>query len=283
MTSLDRTFDCTAPIRAVVRNQHGDVIIDLVENAGTVGVTLDTRHPIDLEPVAPTFADGQLVVDLSHADRLNGGHSFPVTIRVEAPAGSDLRVDTGHGDVSAEGRINDGHLTTGLGVISVHEAAALTARSGSGDVSAHRVLGPLDVSTGSGDITVHENNSTVRARTGSGDLTVSSVVQEGTLNSGSGDISIATVHGLVRVSTGSGDISVRELAGGSLQCNTAAGDITIGVRAGIPVWTDVNTLTGRVSSDLQGAGQPREGDAHLEIRASTVTGDISLREVSRVG
>ena len=50
----------------------------------------------------------------------------------------------------------------------------------------------------------------------------------------------------------------------------------IGVPAGVPVWTDISTVSGRIRSDAEGAGQPAEGQHHIEVRAKTVSGDIVL-------
>ena len=65
---------------------------------------------------------------------------------------------------------------------------------------------------------------------------------------------------------------------GRITAKGASGDIAIGVVAGVPVWTDITTVSGQIRSDLQGAGQPEEGQDHVEVRAKTVSGDIVLTE-----
>ena len=45
------------------------------------------------------------------------------------------------------------------------------------------------------------------------------------------------------------------------------------------MWTDISCITGQVSSNLQGAGQPEEGQDYIEVRAKTVSGDIHLEQV----
>jgi DUF4097 and DUF4098 domain-containing protein YvlB len=79
------------------------------------------------------------------------------------------------------------------------------------------------------------------------------------------------------MSTGSGDLQVRRASPGRLLAKGASGDIEIGVPPGLPVWTDLSTLSGSVVSDLEPLGPPAEGDDSLAIRARTVSGDISLR------
>ena len=53
----------------------------------------------------------------------------------------------------------------------------------------------------------------------------------------------------------------------------------VGVPAGVPVWTDITTVSGEIRSNLTGAGEPRDGADHVEVRASTVSGDVVLTEV----
>jgi len=66
---------------------------------------------------------------------------------------------------------------------------------------------------------------------------------------------------------------------GRVTVKGASSDVSIGVQGGVPVWTDVTTVSGTIRSDLQGAGQPEEGQDHIELRAKTVSGDIVLSEV----
>ena len=49
--------------------------------------------------------------------------------------------------------------------------------------------------------------------------------------------------------------------------------------AGVPVWTDVHTVTGTIHSTLEGAGQPEPGADHVELRTTTVSGDIDLTQI----
>jgi hypothetical protein len=44
------------------------------------------------------------------------------------------------------------------------------------------------------------------------------------------------------------------------------------------VWTDISTLSGRIHSDIEGSGEPAEGAEHVELRASTVSGDVVLTQ-----
>jgi len=65
---------------------------------------------------------------------------------------------------------------------------------------------------------------------------------------------------------------------GRVSAKGASGDVVVGIPAGVPVWTDITTVSGRIRLDLQGAGQPEEGQDHVELRARTVSGDVVLTE-----
>ena len=45
------------------------------------------------------------------------------------------------------------------------------------------------------------------------------------------------------------------------------------------MWTDVNTVTGSIASNLESAGKPAKGQDHVELRATTVSGDVRLIQV----
>ena len=51
--------------------------------------------------------------------------------------------------------------------------------------------------------------------------------------------------------------------------NITSGDVSIGVVAGTPVWTDVRTASGRLSSRLPSTGEPAPDQPYLEVRATT--------------
>ena len=118
-----------------------------------------------------------------------------------------------------------------------------------------------------------------RSRPAPATSTVETARGKTVVKTGSGDLSVGAAHDDTSFSTGSGDVSVDLVDRGRLTVKGASGDVSIGVKAGVPVWTDITTVSGTIRSDLQGAGQPQEGQDHIEVRAKTVSGDIALSEV----
>ena len=160
------------------------------------------------------------------------------------------------------------------------------------------VEGHLLVETGSGEIRVDDVRGDLKVKSGSGDVEVGEAGGAVSVSTGSGDVNVDTARGTTVVKTGSGDLSRRRrrtatprsaraaatssidhVHRGRVTAKGASGDVTIGVQAGVPVWTDITTVSGTIRSDLQGAGQPEEGQDHVEVRAKTVSGDIVLTEV----
>ena len=121
--------------------------------------------------------------------------------------------------------------------------------------------GDVVVSTGSGDVRVGESRATVSTKSGSGNLSV-------------GDAGSDIVF-----TTGSGDLVVETLRRGRLTSKGASGDVRIGIPAGVPVWTDLSTVSGAIHSTLEGAGQPEPGADHVELRIKTVSGDVVLNQI----
>ena len=180
---------------------------------------------------------------------------------VEGPAGH-AQLRSGSGDCTLE--IVDGHLLV---------------ETGSGDIRVDDARGDLKVKSGSGDVEVGEAGGTARSRPAPATSPSRRPAATTVVKTGSGDLSVGAAHDDTSFSTGCGDLSIDQAHRGRLTAKGASGDVPIGVRPGVPVWTDITTVSGTIRSDLQGAGQPQEGQDHIEVRAKTVSGDIVLTEV----
>ncbi len=169
------------------------------------------------------------------------GHNFnenniSIDYDITAPRGTDLRADSGSGDV----RVNDlggpVELKTGSGNV---EAAGLSNRvsleTGSGEIKAS-MLSARDVKaqTGSGNITLVNVQSGLWAHTGSGDLQVSGKpLAAWKLETGSGNVTADTGGAAMSLNatTGSGDIAYGGTGlkqGGNKDNHQLAGDVNGG-------------------------------------------------------
>ena len=187
------------------------------------------------------------------------------------------------------------HVRTGSASVT-WRARTPTPRSAAapGDVRVTSVDGSASLKTGSGDITVDDVSKDLTAKTGSGDVRLGLLIGDGVVATGSGDVAVARTDGELAVKTGSGDVRIGEshhevsfttgsgslvlerAARGRVLAKGASGDIRLGIPAGLPVWTDITTVSGHVRSDLPPVGEPAEGAERLEVHARTVSGGIHL-------
>lgn len=203
-----------------------------------------------------------------------------VDVTVDLPVGSEVVAKTGSADIDLSGDLGVVQARTGSGTIEVeHADGATLLETGSGTVRLHDAGGDVRVKSGSGSISLGSTARTVVASTGSGDVELGSTAGPVSVKTGSGDLRVARAGADVTLTTGSGDLDVASAGRGRITGKGASGHIRIGIPAGVPVWTDVSTASGRIRSTLRGAGRPGPGQDHVEVRARTASGDITLVEL----
>jgi DUF4097 and DUF4098 domain-containing protein YvlB len=204
--------------------------------------------------------------------------SYVVTISL--PTHSNAVVKTGSADVVFDGVYGAGQVRSGSGDCRLDTFdGPLVVETGSGDIYVERAGAELRIKSGSGDVDVTEVEGTTAVSTGSGDVEIGTTNGQTVVKTGSGDLEIGRAGDGVSMSTGSGDMKIGSATRGKFSAKGASGDVLIGVPAGVPVWTDITTVSGDIHSDLSGAGQPEPGQDYIELRAKTVSGDIQLHEV----
>jgi len=269
-------FQTPRPVDLLVEIGSGSVQVLATDTAES---TVEVRGR-DAESVRVDHSDGRIsvVAPKLRAGLLTGDSRLDVTVTV--PTDSGLAVRTGSADITVDGTVGTGQL-----------------RSGSGDVRADVLGGPAAVETGSGDIRIDEAGAELRIKSGSGNVNIGQAAATVAISTGSGDVEIGTSNGPtvvktgsgdltvvdalsdVSLTTGSGDLVVRSAQRGRITAKGASGDVRLGIRAGVPVWTDISTVSGAIHSNLSGAGQPQAGADHVEVRAKIVSGDVVLTEV----
>jgi hypothetical protein len=275
-TTMQHTFSTPEPVSLYVELGPGDVTI----HTDDVSETVVDVHGKDADDVVVEQRGDQIVV-LGPRRRVGFfGNGDQVGIHVSMPYDSMLATKLGSADLSVRGRLGDTALKTGSGDIEIEDVSGdLLVESGSGDLVVAEVRGETRVKSGSGSIRVRHLAGSASVTTGSGDVVVDRAGADVAVKSGSGDLHVREAVDGVALSTASGDLVVDTLHRGELRANNVSGDIRVGIPAGIPVWTDISTVTGSVRSDLQGAGEPAEGQDFVALRAKTVSGDILLRQL----
>ncbi|MEO5876755.1 MAG: DUF4097 family beta strand repeat-containing protein [Streptosporangiaceae bacterium] len=237
------TFDSPEPVLATIELFSGRLRISAGDRADTTVEVRPTSpsRAADVKAAEQTeisYADGRLVVKSPRVTtRSLVGRDGSVDVTVDLPAGSrfDARATVG---ISADGRIGDSNLRTAAGNVRLDHTAKLTVEVGTGDITVVRADGPVRLGTASGRITVDRARDDVDARTVAGGIRIGEVIR------------------------------------GSVVLHTTAGRIEVGIAEGTAARLDVNSLSGRVHTDVGDPGTPGET---VRVRARAVTGDIRVR------
>jgi DUF4097 and DUF4098 domain-containing protein YvlB len=272
---MQNIFSTPGPASLYVEIGSGDVAVRVEDTDRTV-VDVDGKYADEV--VVEQRGTEIVVIAPKHHPGLFG--SSDLQVRATVPAGSDLATKLGSADVSATGRLGAARIRTGSGDVRLQDVDdEVVVETGSGDLLVGSAGGELRVKSGSGDVAVTHLGGPGSVSTGSGDVEIETAAGPVAVKSGSGDLRIRDARNGVELGTASGDLQVVRLHRGRLTAKNVSGDIHVGVPAGIPVWTDITCMTGSVSSDLEGAGQPAEGQDYIELRAKTVSGDITLEQL----
>lgn len=264
------TYTIEGPLELDVRLAAGDVeVVEGPDGAATVELTADGpggQALIDEARVGSEPAgDGtRLLVHVpehgGRPGRLRWLREDGVRIRVTVPPGTALTATVASADVTVSTDLSRATVTTASGDVAVRDVTgSLRVRSASGDVHAGGVGGTAEIVTASGDVRVGDVREAVTARTASGDVVTGRLA---------GDLDVRTV---------SGDVRVAEVAGGRTDTNSTSGDIDLTIAAGRRVHLDVASVSGELTSHLDSDVGGDPGVVDLELRARTVSGDVTLR------
>jgi DUF4097 and DUF4098 domain-containing protein YvlB len=273
---MEQRFDTPAPLSLYVELGKGSLTVTATEvTESTVTVTGTHADEVTVEHTGRQLS---VVAPRQRVGFFGGGEpSLDITITV--PEGSDLVTKTGSADQRATGDYGLAKVKSGSGAVDLGRfSGVVVVDTGSGDITVESTAADLRIKSGSGEVEVGSVGGTVGVSTGSGDIRIGDSHGATMLKSGSGDLSVQSAEADVSLSSASGDLSVGTIQRGSFTAKNASGDIRVGIPAGVPVWTDIGSVTGRISSDLEGAGEPEPGQDYVEVRAKTVSGDIVLTQ-----
>lgn len=182
-----------------------------------------------------------------------GGLQAHADLRIEVPAGRDLRVFVAVGETTARGLRGDLDIDTGSGSVVVED-----------------VVGDLSVDTGSGQVTVTDVEGEVMVDTGSGSVDVASMVGPVlSVDTGSGSVEAVDIDAdAVEVDTGSGSVELGRVSASTVEVDTGSGSVDVHVTSSIDRIV-VDTGSGGVTLRL-----PESTDA--EIEADSGAGGIDV-------
>jgi DUF4097 and DUF4098 domain-containing protein YvlB len=269
VASVRNSFQ-TGRARLRVRNPAGDVQIDArdVEETTVELVPLNdsdaTREAIAKANVSANGAEVVVELDSGRNWSISIGSwsigSAKVGVRITCPTGSELQCDTASADVRVDGT---------LGTTRV--------RTASGDLRLQRIEGQLELKTASGDVQVDHVEGRATLHTVSGDLLLRTAMSGLSVNSVSGDVVVTEVIGDLDIGTVSGDALVRAAGPGEVAVKAVSGDVAVAIRRGLRVRLDVNSVSGKIGSELDVSDAPvRSEGPEASLRVRTVSGDVKI-------
>lgn len=252
-------------------SQHhtpGPLSVDVAVPAGRVEIdTAETdTTTVEVAAVSPG-GSADAAADAATVELREDGGRFRLTI--EAPRTSRF-FGWNEADLLVRVRCPDG--------------ADVSARTASADVRVRGTVGSVEIKTASGDVTVAAVRGDAEVKTASGDVEAGAVGGRASVKTMSGDVALAEAGGPASVHTMSGDVRVDGLVQGAVELRTMSGDIVASVRPGASVWIDATSKSGRVGSELDVSdAAPSSGAVDVEIRASSMSGDIDVRRSVTAG
>ena len=255
--TFDRTLRVNGPVLIGLDTGAGDVHVvagpvSTVHIVGHVhsdhwmgGGTADSR--VQQVVAAPPVTQAGNIISIGHNFNENG---ISIDYEITTPRGTDLRVNSGSGNLQVEGTGGPTDLTTGSGDIQANGLSDhVSLQTGSGNITAD-LMSARDVKaqSGNGDVTIHNVQGSLWAHTGSGNIDVDGrpLAAAWRVESGSGNVTLDTRGSSfdLNATTGSGDI--RYTGANLKQSSTASSQHVIGeVNGGGPA-VRVNTGSGNI-------------------------------------
>jgi DUF4097 and DUF4098 domain-containing protein YvlB len=280
------TFDTPEPITVTVAIGLGDVRIAASDRADAVVVVKpsDSSKASDVEAaeqIRVEYSDGRLLIKAlrswKHYTPFGGGGSVEVTI--ELPAGSRVECEASVADIRCDGRLGECRLTTAVGNIRVDATGALHLSTSAGNITVDRAVGRAEI-TGSGQVRIRQIDGPAAIKNLNGLIWIGEVTGDLRCNTANGDITVDRALGGVAARTANGAVRIGEVVRGSVELDTAYGELEIGIRGGTAALLDLRSKFGRVRNTLAASDGPEPSELTVEVRARTSFGDIVIRRSS---
>lgn len=264
----DFEWSGTVPAGAWLRVHSANGPIDVLPATGDRIEVVGTRdgrgrsgQPVRFEMVRAgddvvicALTDDAECTDDGIRNRWDSNNPERVNFTIRLPAGTNVRIGTGNGDLRLEG-----------------------------------VGGDIGAGTGNGDVEIRGTSGTVRASSGNGEILVDRATGPVRASTGNGRVDVRTARGPVQASTGNGRILIdmASLEGsGDLEFHTGSGDVVLRLPDDLDAELQVRLGNGRVDSDFPLMVQGRTNFRNLRatigrggrrLIVSSGNGDVALR------
>ncbi|MEO6413198.1 MAG: DUF4097 family beta strand repeat-containing protein [Pedococcus sp.] len=274
------TYSTPNPIDLAIKLPVGAVEVIAGDRDDTV-VTVSPTNPAkaaDIRGAEETKVDfdGQRLTITGPRPRFSFVGPFEsIDVKVELPAGSRLTAEVSAGAVRSTGPLGATRIKSSM--IDLDSTGDLWVRAMSGNVTVAHADGGVEVTADHGQIRLGAVTGDAVLKASHGTITIGECRGELEAKLSYGDLDITKAFESVSAKTAYGSIQLHEISSGSIQVETGYGQITIGVRPGVPAWLDLSSRDGRVRNQLDGDGAPDPSEQSVAVRARTQYGDITIQ------
>ncbi|WP_305784533.1 DUF4097 family beta strand repeat-containing protein [Symbioplanes lichenis] len=276
------TFDTPRPITATLDLNVADVRLTATERTDTV-VEVRPRNPASdrdrqaAEQTRVEYADGSLLVRSPKTRAIAlFGKPGSIDVEIALPAGSRVHATAALGGLDATGTLGDVRVKTATGDVSLERTGALELTTAAGGVRVGEAAGDVRISTATGRVEAGHVHGGATVKNSNGYTGIGRVDGALKVSNANGDITVRHAGGDVTVTTANGSVRLEEVVSGTVSLQTAAGSLHVGVAQGTAAWLDLNTLFGKVRSELEQIGEPEQGERAVQVRGRTSMGNIDI-------
>ncbi|HEY3926462.1 MAG TPA: DUF4097 family beta strand repeat-containing protein [Acidothermaceae bacterium] len=279
------TYQTPTPIDLAINLQVGAIEVIASDRADTV-VTVSPTNPTKsadrkgAEEARVEF-DGERVSVIGPRPRINWfGPSESIDVRVELPTGSRLTAETAVGALRTVGRLGATRIKSAMGGVDIDTTGDLWLHSSHGNATVAAAEGGVEITTDFGQIRVGTVTGDATLKASHGSIAVEESGGDVDVKLSFGDLDIAKALASVAAKTAYGSIRLREVSSGSIQVESGLGEVTVGVRPGVPAWLDLSSKNGHVRNELVSDRAPDPSEQTVAVRARTSLGDINIQRAS---
>jgi DUF4097 and DUF4098 domain-containing protein YvlB len=260
--TIEHTYETPNPVQLSVQNESGLVTI-VADARDTTDVVVSADSPAAEDLVERTIVE------------CRDDH---VVVKVPRQ-GSDVAVATASADIDVTGLIGSADVTTASGDVTTDDVSGeVRGKTASGNVTVGNVGGELRIATASGDLRCSAVSNRASFSSASGDVEIGLARERVDVKTSSGTARLGELDGGAEIVNVSGDVRVLSLSAGTVRVRSVSGGVSVGVAEGVELHVDVQTMSGRVHSDIQLDDAPVAGHAgrRAELSVRTVSGDIEM-------
>ena len=280
-------FETSQPIAVTVDMFLGQVEIIASDRTDTVVEVRpsDAAKKDDVRAAKETKVDwsaGNLTVKAPRGWKVYTlGANPSIDVTIEVPTGSRL-----HGTASmcrflVAGELGQCELKTSAGDLQLEKAGPLELRT-AGNITVDQVVTRANITTSTGIVRIREINGSAVVKNSNGDSTISEVTGDLRVNAANGNITIERPRGSVTAKTANGSIRIGDASRGTLQLETSAGELEVGIHPGSAAYLDVSTKSGTLQNLMEAAGQPAQNEETVHVYARNSFGNIIIRPAAAI-